>query len=42
MDPVSQYMKINFNIIFEFNVGPPYWMRDWPVIRQESSKYKER
>ena len=19
-----------------------YWMRDWPVIRQESSKHKER
>ena len=24
-------MEININIIVEFNVGPPYWMRDWPV-----------
>ena len=22
--------------------GETYWMRDWPVIRQESSKHKER
>ena len=27
----------------EFNVGPPYWMRDiWPVMRQESSECRGR
>ena len=30
------------SIDVEFNVGPPYWMRDWPVLRQESSECKER
>ena len=24
-------MKFYINIIVAFNVGPPYWMRDWPV-----------
>ena len=42
MSPLSYDIEININISVEFNVGPPYWMRDWPVIRQESSKHKER
>ena len=41
MDPLSQDVEININIVVEFNVGPPYWMRDWPVIWQESSNCKE-
>ena len=42
MNPLSYDIEININISIEFSVGPPYWMRDWPVIQQESSKHKER
>ena len=40
MNPLSYDIEININISIEFSVGPPYWMRDWPVIRQESSKQR--
>ena len=42
MNTLSEDIEININISVEFSVGPPYWMRDWLVIRQESSKHKEQ
>ena len=31
MNPLSYDIEINLNISVEFNVGPPYWMRELAV-----------
>ena len=33
-------VKFYNNIIVEFNVGPPYWMRDWPVYGRNPANGK--
>ena len=31
---------MNVNIVVEFNVGPPYRMRDWPVYGRNPANAK--